>query len=81
MLCISANSEESVNIPNKGNDKEEYMLTAARESSHQLRGSFGEVSWKVALEPGCRTYSKHPRPIPVNGSRFLGIVRTVHRDR
>ncbi|MDE6844859.1 MAG: hypothetical protein K2J99_03705 [Lachnospiraceae bacterium] len=25
----------------KGNDKEEYMTTAARESSHKLKGSFG----------------------------------------
>ncbi len=30
------------------------MRAAARESSHKLKGSFGEASWKVALEPGCR---------------------------
>lgn len=38
---------------NKGNDKEEYMRNAARESRHMLKGSFGEESWKVALEPEC----------------------------
>ena len=26
----------------KGNDKEEYMMTAARESNRMLRGCFGE---------------------------------------
>lgn len=31
------------------------MSAAAREGSHMLRGSFGEASWKVALEPGCPT--------------------------
>jgi len=57
------------------------MTTAAREGSHKLKGRFGEESWKVALEPGCRTIcpcaafrmgalwdnSKHPRLIPVTG--------------
>ena len=28
-------------------------MTAAREKSRMLRGSFGEEPWKVALEPGC----------------------------
>lgn len=31
------------------------MTTAARESSHRLKGRFGKESWKVALEPGRRT--------------------------
>lgn len=31
------------------------MITAARESRHKLKGSFGEETWKVALEPGRRT--------------------------
>ena len=36
-----------------GNDKEEYTMTAARESSRRLGGCFGEELWKVALEPEC----------------------------
>ncbi len=31
------------------------MPTAARESRYKLKGSFGEETWKVALEPGRRT--------------------------
>lgn len=35
----------------KGNEKEEYAMTAAREGRRRLRGCFGEELWKVALEP------------------------------
>ncbi len=38
----------------KGNDKEEYMMSAARENGHQLEDRFGQVLWKVALEPEYR---------------------------
>ena len=38
-------------MTNKGNDKEEYMMSAARENGQRLRGCFGEELWKVALEP------------------------------
>ena len=31
------------------------MITAAREKNRMLEGSFGEVLWKVALEPERRT--------------------------
>ena len=41
----------------KGNDKEEYMTAAARENGYKLKSRFGEESWKVALEPECRTGS------------------------
>ena len=54
----------------KGNDKEEYTMSAVRENGRSLRGRFGEELWKVALEPECRTVlcrSKRSRPIPVSG--------------
>lgn len=43
----------------KGDDKEEYTISAVRENGHLLRDRFGEELWKVALEPECRT-----QPIP-----------------
>lgn len=38
----------------KGDDREEYMRTAARERRQKLGVSFGEDLWNVALEPGRR---------------------------
>lgn len=38
----------------KGDDREEYTKTAAREREQKLGASFGEGLWNVALEPGCR---------------------------
>lgn len=58
---------------NKGDDREEYTISAARERDRKLRGLFGEELWNVALKPVRRSVctdmdgSKRTRFIPVNG--------------
>ncbi len=42
----------------KGDDREEYTKTAARERKRKLGVSFGEGLWNVAREPGCRMFSR-----------------------
>ena len=39
-------------MKHKGNDKEEYIISAVRENDRMLEGRFGKELWKVALEPG-----------------------------
>lgn len=60
-------------------------MTAARESSHKLKGSFGIGIMEGSFGTGApnrngifyrgrkvqREHSKRPRPIPVSGLRFL----------
>jgi len=37
----------------KGDDREEYTISAVRERGRKLEDPFGEELWKVALEPAC----------------------------
>lgn len=64
------------------------MTTAARESSHRLRGRFGRGIMEGSFGTGTPNrngmirrdgrvrsrHSKRPRPIPVTGSGLLGVL-------
>lgn len=49
-------------VVGKGDDREEYTISAARERDRKLKDFFGEELWNVALEPErrnvCRGYGR-----------------------
>lgn len=48
-------------IIGKGDDREEYAISAARERDRKLKDFFGEELWNVALEPERRNVCKEYR--------------------
>lgn len=74
IVIIIVNKTGSYELPDhKGDDREEYTISAARERDRKLRGLFGEELWNVALKLVRRSVcmdtdgSKRTRFILVNG--------------